>query len=48
MVRMEMCEEVVLALCVLKVEAINHEVGPTDPFYMLHLLCHVCYCVGFS
>ena len=38
---MEMCKEVILAACILKVESINHKIGAIDPFYVLDLLCHL-------
>lgn len=34
-VRVKMCEKVVLASCILEVETINHEVGATNPFQVL-------------
>lgn len=41
MVRMEVCQKVILAACILKVEPIDHKIGAIDPFYMLYLLRHL-------
>ena len=40
-VRMEMCQEVILAACILEVEPINHKVGAINPFDVLYLLRHL-------